>query len=137
MKAERYEMAGTEKTPAVLLDPVAGVLVISGCSVPENADGFYGPLLDSIERYAAHPASRTVARVSLSYFNSSTSKYLLDIFKAMEDIHLNGSSGVTVEWHHEADDLDMREAGEDYRSLLEVPVKLVADAEGTIRASGH
>jgi hypothetical protein len=125
MVTEPYEQAATEKTPAVRLDPAAGTLVIHGCSIPENADRFYGPLYDAVDRYALHPATRTVVEVDLQYFNSSTSKYLLDVFKRLEDLHAARTSTVVLEWRHAADDLDMKEAGEDYRALLEFPVKLV------------
>ena len=126
MFTEPYEQAATEKTPAVRLDPVAGTLHIQGCSIPENADRFYGPLYDAVDRYALHPAIRTVVEVDLKYFNSSTSKYLLDVFKRLEDLHAASASSVVLEWRHAADDLDMKEAGEDYRALLEFPVKLMA-----------
>jgi hypothetical protein len=125
MDSTPYEQVATEKTPAVRLDPAAGTLRIHGCSIPENADRFYGPLYDAVDRYALHPATRTVVEVDLQYFNSSTSKYLLDVFKRLEDLHATRTSSVVLEWRHAADDLDMKEAGEDYRALLEFPVKLV------------
>ena len=85
--AQAYESPGTAKTPRVVLDPAAGSLSFSGCSVPENADGFFSPILDRVEQYAERPAARTLVEVELSYFNSSTSKYLLDVFKVLEDLH--------------------------------------------------
>jgi hypothetical protein len=124
--ATAYESPATAKTPHVLLDPVAGSLSFSGCSVPENADGFFSPILDRVEQYAARPAARTQVLVELTYFNSSTSKYLLDVFKLLEDLHASGASRVSMDWYHPKGDLDMQEAGQDYRSLLEFPVKLVA-----------
>jgi hypothetical protein len=121
-----FEVQATGKTPLVRLDPNAGSLTISGCSIPENADGFFGPLFDRLEAYATNPASRTLISVHLSYFNSSSAKYLLDVFKRLEDLHATGSSQVRMEWLHADGDLDMREAGEDYRALLDFPVVLKA-----------
>lgn len=123
--AEPTVLAGTDKTPAVTLDPVNGLLTISGCSIPENADRFFSPLYDLVDGYALAPAARTTIRVSLSYFNSSSAKYLLDIFKRLEDPHASASTRVQLEWCHQAGDLDMLEAGNDFKSLLEFPVKLV------------
>ncbi|HNR54338.1 MAG TPA: DUF1987 domain-containing protein [Flavobacteriales bacterium] len=120
----RLELSPTEKTPAVSVDGPSGRFAISGCSIPENADRFYSPLQDLAERYAKAPAARTTLRIELSYFNSSSSKYLLDLMKLLADVHASGASSVTVEWWYAKDDLDMKEAGEDYRSLLDVPVKL-------------
>lgn len=118
------ELSPTDKTPAVTVDGARGLFTISGCSIPENADRFYGPIQDIAERYAQAPAPKTTLRVELTYFNSSSSKYLLDLMKHLADVHASGRSSVTVEWWHAKDDLDMKEAGEDYRSLLDLPVKL-------------
>ena len=119
------DIPATDHTPHVRIDTDAGTIAVAGCSVPENADGFFGPVQDQVERYAEKPARRTVVRVQLSYFNSSTSKYLLDIFKRLEDVHAAGTSRVQVQWVYEAGDLDMQEAGQDYRELLDLPVELV------------
>lgn len=122
---EPFELVATERTPSVLLEPVQGLLALTGCSIPENADRFYTPLHELLDRYGAAPATNTTVRVSLSYFNSSSSKYLLDLFRHLEDLHAAGSTRVTLEWHYDRGDLDMQEAGQDYRSLLEFPVRLV------------
>ena len=103
------------------------MLSISGCSIPENADRFYSPLYDLVSSYAEVAPAETIVHIRLSYFNSSTSKYLLDILKRLEDLHASGNSSVRMQWHHTAGDLDMQEAGEDYRGLVEFPVELVAD----------
>lgn len=120
------ELPGTDKTPTVSLDPKTGTISLTGCSIPENADRFFTPLYDVVERYATEPAQRTTVRVALTYFNSSSAKYLLDIFKRLEDLHASGRSRVQLEWCHAPGDLDMAEAGQDYRSLLEFPVKVMA-----------
>jgi hypothetical protein len=120
----QLELPATAKTPAVILRPDQGLLEITGCSIPENADRFYSPIQDHLERYALAPRPKTTFRVALTYFNSSTSKYLLDLMKRLEDLHAAGLSQVVLEWYYTRGDLDMKEAGEDYRSLLEFPVKL-------------
>ena len=120
------ELAPTDKTPAVTIDGARGYFGITGCSIPENADRFYSPLQDLAERYVLSPAPHTTLRIELIYFNSSTSKYLLDLMKVLADLHASGRSSVVLEWCYAKDDLDMKEAGEDYRSLLDLPVKLKA-----------
>ena len=122
---EGIRLAASDKTPGVVFDPVSGTWEISGCSIHENADRFFIPLIDQAEHYAKQPAKRTVIRIALSYFNSSTAKYLLDLLRALDEIHATGKGSVHLEWQFEEGDLDTMEAGEDYKGLLEMPVKLV------------
>jgi hypothetical protein len=123
--AAMLRIPATDKTPLVLLDPAQGAIEVRGVSVPENADRFYAALLQAVVAYGEAPARRTAVVVELAYFNSSTAKCLLDLFRQLEDLHATGRTSVAVEWRHAADDLDMEEAGQDYRELLEIPVKLV------------
>ncbi|MCU0319520.1 MAG: DUF1987 domain-containing protein [Flavobacteriales bacterium] len=123
---QRFELPATDHTPAIVLDPELGLMEISGRSIPENADRFFTPLHSVLEEYARAPRPTSVVRVHLSYFNSTSAKYLLDLFRQWEDLHASGASTVRMEWVHARNDADMVEAGEDFRSLLELPVKLVA-----------
>ncbi len=118
---------GTDRTPEMTLDPGSGSISLSGCSIPENADRFYSPLYDLVNSYCARAAKETTVHIRLTYFNSSSSKYLLDLLKCLEDLHAGGNSQVRMVWHHGKGDLDMQEAGEDYRSLVDFPVEVCED----------
>lgn len=120
-------LPATETTPEVRFNPDAADLSLRGCSIHENADRFYRPLIEQVQAYASRPAAHTKVSIRLDYFNSSSSKYLLDLLKVLEEIHRSGKSAVEVEWHFEGDDLDMEEAGRDYQELLELPFNLVSD----------
>jgi hypothetical protein len=122
---DMIDLPATDKTPAIRFVPKDGVLEISGCSIHENADRFFKPLLDNMEAYAAAPARQTSVRLALTYFNSSSAKYLLDVLKMLDEAHVRGTSQVLLTWEYEEGDLDMQEAGEDFIGLLEMPVKLV------------
>lgn len=122
---EPYVLSPTDKTPAVRFDTAAGTLEITGCSIHENADRFFKPLLDQVESYCAQPARKTVVRLGLTYFNSSSAKYVLDLLKLLDEVHMTGQGSVLLEWTYEEGDLDMQEAGQDYKALLEMPVKLI------------
>ena len=119
-----FRIEATDKTPMVEFDPQRGNLSIVGCSIHENAARFYEDLFTRVEAYTASPARRTEVRIALDYFNSSSAKYLLDILKRLDDLHATGASKVSLEWNCEEDDLDMQEAGNDFKSLLEMPVRV-------------
>jgi hypothetical protein len=63
--------------------------------------------------------------VQLEYFNTSSSKCILDVFKKLESIHKSGDKEVIINWYYEEDDEDMLEAGEDYESIIRVPFKMI------------
>lgn len=125
---EKFTLDGTPKTPTINFDLGTGVLEIKGRSIPENSIEFYKPLVDNLEKYGLSPKPTTTVNVQLEYFNTSSSKCILDVFKKLEGIHKGGSS-VTINWHYEEDDEDMLEAGEDYQAIISVPFKMVQVAE--------
>ena len=125
---EKISIEGTPETPTINFDVAKGFLEIKGRSIPENSIEFYKPLVDWLEKYAANPQSATNVNIQLEYFNTSSSKCILDVFKKLEAIN-KGGSAVVINWHYEEDDEDMLEAGEDYQAIINVPFKMVQVAE--------
>jgi hypothetical protein len=115
---------GTSKTPSIRFDAEQGVVEMKGRSIPENSTEFFKPLVDWLDRYADNPAKNTVVNIHLEYFNTSSSKCILDIFKKLEAIH-KAKNSVMIHWYYEEDDEDMLEAGEDYESIIRIPFKLI------------
>jgi len=121
----------TPNTPYVHLDADTGKMEIKGRSVPENPLEFYTPLNEWLERFSTQAAERVVRMdVSLEYFNTSSSKCLLDVFKKMAAIHRLGAA-VEINWWCEEFDDDMIEAGKDYQDLLNLPfnIKIISEDE--------
>jgi len=114
----------TLKTPFVKFDSDKGVVEIKGRSIPENSIEFYKPLIDWLDKYADQPSGRTSVNIKLEYFNTSSSKCILDIFRKLELIHKKGNE-VEINWYYEEDDEDMFEAGEDYQSIINIPFKMI------------
>jgi hypothetical protein len=117
-------IAGNPKTPTINFDYSSGIFEISGRSIPENSIEFYKPVIDWLEDYSLSPQKITLLKVKLEYFNSSSSKCLLDVFKKLDAIYLKNNE-VFIEWYFEEDDEDMVEAGEDYASIIQVPFKVL------------
>ena len=115
---------GTAKTPEILFDADNGILRIKGRSIPENSIKFYKPIMDWLDQYSKNPNASTTIYIELEYFNTSSSKCILDIFKKLERIH-NNNTEVAISWYYEPDDEDMLEAGEDYQSLIDIPFQMV------------
>ena len=121
---EPIYIEGTTKSPTVKFDSQAGIMEIKGRSIPENSIEFYKPLVDWLDTYGQDAKDLTQVNIQLEYFNTSSSKCILDIFKKLEAIH-KGNHEVIINWYYEEDDEDMLEAGEDYESIIRVPFKMI------------
>ncbi len=113
---EILNLEGTEDTPKIILDKKNGIFEISGRSLPEDSAEFYRPVLEWLEAYAADPNPSTDFTLKLEYFNTSSSKLILDVLSALEDI-----KGMKIMWYFHEDDEDMEEAGEEFSELVEIP----------------
>lgn len=125
---EPLNIESTPKTPSIKFLEEEGVVEIKGRSIPENSIEFYKPLVDWLEDYAKNPLNKTVVNIQLEYFNTSSSKCILDVFKKLETIH-KSKHDVVINWYYEEDDEDMLEAGEDYESIIRVPFKMIEIVE--------
>ncbi len=120
---DTINLEGSPKTPTVNFDAATGVIEIKGRSIPENSVEFYKPLVDWLDEYANNPHDDTQVNIQLEYFNTSSSKCILDVFKKLEVVKANKE--VVINWYYEEDDEDMLEAGEDYQSILKLPFKMI------------
>jgi len=118
---EEINLKGTQKTPEVRFSVSEGKLELKGRSIPENSLDFYKPLIQWLDEYSTDPKPETNFHIQLEYFNTSSSKCLLDLFKRMENMR----GKVTIHWYYEQDDEDMLEAGEDYEAIINVPFKMI------------
>ena len=119
---EKYYLEATKMTPEVVLDPQNKVFSISGSSRPENPMQFYKPIFDWITEYIENSNDRFTFEVKMSYFNTSTSKILLDLFELFE--RLAEEKDIHVIWYHESDDDEMQEAGEELLDLVELSYEI-------------
>ena len=120
-----FKAQGTDDTPEVVLDPTTGKFKITGKSFSEDVAGFFEPILDWLEGYAKTPAQKTEVELKLVYFNSASSKLLLDILLKLEEMVSNGHD-VLVKWHYAEDDEDMQDAGEEYADIVDVPFEHIS-----------
>ncbi|OFY90237.1 MAG: nuclear pore complex subunit [Bacteroidetes bacterium RIFCSPLOWO2_12_FULL_31_6] len=122
------KIEGSPKTPTIEFNSEKGYLLVRGRSIPENSIEFYKSLIEALEAYNTNSQPNTKVDVQLEYFNTSSSKCILDVFKKLEAINA-GSSNVVINWYYEEDDEDMLEAGEDYQAIINVPFKMIEVGE--------
>lgn len=115
-----YIVEATRDTPGVILDPANNKFEMNGKSLPEDVSAFYDPILDWVGGYAESPNEKTTFEMKMNYFNTASSKMLLDLLFALEEMAEEGNA-VQIHWHYKENDEDMKEAGEEYEDIVEIP----------------
>jgi hypothetical protein len=116
-------LQATAKTPSIDFNPDQGMLEIRGRSNPEDSRVFYKPLIAWCEEYAHNPREKTVVDVQLEYFDTSSSKGLLDLIKRLKTIK-ELHKDVEVIWHYDSDDEDILEAGENFEDITGITFRM-------------
>jgi SiaC family regulatory phosphoprotein len=116
---ENFYLEETSKTPKLSFDQRTGKFLMSGRSIPENSIEFYRPLFEWLDDYVKIPSNKTIFDIKLEYFNTSSSKCLVEIFRRLERIT---PSDVVINWFYEEDDEDMQESGEDFKEIIDIPI---------------
>jgi len=117
---EALRISPTDDCPEVVLDKAGNEFMIAGKSLPEDVVDFYQPVLDWLNEYAKDPNPATEFVFKLIYFNTASSKLIMDILMIFEAMVEEGHE-VTVRWLSLSSDEDMQEAGQEYEEMMEVP----------------
>lgn len=120
---EVINIAATDETPKVILDTQNKVFEFSGKSLPEDVTTFYNPILDWLEAFGLEPSNPSKFVFKMDYFNTASSKLILDILMKLEEIHEEHNC-IAVEWYFREDDEDMEEAGEEYKDIVDIPFEI-------------
>ena len=134
MSMEKLSIEPTLNSPGILMDPEQKLCSFSGESRPENVRNFYMPVLEWLKGYAEELSSADgggngdglTVEVSFEYFNSTSAKYILDVFKVFGSIREAGTP-VSVRWHYESDDEDMYEVGAEMSLMSGLDFELVEE----------
>ena len=121
---ESLHTKDTYDCPQISLDQENNIFEIAGRSLPEDVYAFYEPVINWISEYAENPNPETIFDFKFIYFNTASSKIILDILTLLEEMIENGHK-VRVRWYYISDDEDMEEAGEEYSEMVDVPFELI------------
>lgn len=122
-----FILHATSSSPEIYLSPDEKKFVISGRSAPEDVRSVYYPVLEWIDKFVTEVSVKSpfnhknplLFKFDFEYFNSSSAKFLYDIIYRLKEL-MNTGVPVEIEWHHDPEDTDLRDAGEDLAILLEI-----------------
>jgi len=115
---------GTFYIPNVHLDAETGHCQLEGESYLENTWEFYGKLLDWLKAFSR---SRKPIQFDfkLSYFNTSSSKGILQLLMFLEEYKEDGGE-VIVNWYYPSHDEDLKEEAEDFMVDTNLKINMYA-----------
>lgn len=118
--AKDIYIESTYKTPEILFKTEEGFLSIKGKSIIEDVEFFYKPILSSIYEYINNPNEKSFVVIDLEYFNTPTSKVLMDMF-----IKLKKLKNLNVKWYCDSEDDDMYFTIKDFRTIVEIDIEII------------
>jgi len=116
--SENLIILPTEDTPRVVFDIENKIFSISERSLPENAIGFYEPLLMWLNNYYNNPLELTMFEFKLEYFNTASAKQIAKILLVLENI--GKKKNVVVNWYYKKEDADMLSSGTRFSKLIDL-----------------
>lgn len=119
-----FEIAATKSTPLVTYSPRNSNLLIQGRSFPENAKQFYEPLIVWIQESKQYLPKQFVVTINLEYYNTSSSKFLMELFRLLARLRKELQAQISVCWQYTTHDIDMCDAGKEYMQFVDVPFEL-------------
>lgn len=110
--------------PWVKFDASTGICEIGGESYMEETFKFYSPLLDWIKHYINEMGKPLTLNISLTYFNTNSSRLILDIFDTVKKNKDQGKQ-IIVNWFYDPADTDMIDEIEDFEMETGLDINLV------------
>lgn len=134
-----FKIKAEHNKPEIILSPEENIFSISGKSAPEDVRELFYPVIDWLTAFAGEINTNSpytddkplLFRVDLAYFNSSSAKFLYDIFSILKDIK-EKEIPVVVEWYFDEEDTDLQEAGEDMALLSGLEFKYCAKIDPAV-----
>lgn len=103
----------TISTPEIIFDSEKNYISMYGESFPENVAKFYEPFMTLLSNYLKTDFGKLTLDCGLVYFNSSTSKLLLNVFSMLSDSTKSGNE-IVVNWICNKDNENIIECGEEF-----------------------
>jgi hypothetical protein len=125
---EDFIIAGSRDiyfSPSVNLNAATGKCCISGESYLEEPYEFYKKIAAWFSDYAKAGGQNIVLDLKFNYFNTSSSRALLEMLRVLRDIQHSGID-VTVNWYYpNPDDDEILMEGEDFREECGLEINMI------------
>ncbi|MCK5029249.1 MAG: DUF1987 domain-containing protein [Bacteroidales bacterium] len=129
---ENLFIESTEYSPKILFDVKNRKFELIGISRPEDVIAFYESVLYKIEKYVKKTIENNNdlenftfnLKFDLTYMNSASSKYILQILDHFKQLYLK-EANIIIEWLYDDVDDQIFEDGEDLSDVIKIPFNLI------------
>ncbi len=111
------EFRKTDKTPEIIFNPEKSTISIEGKCVPENAREFFTDVFNALEEFAKQSNGLTLD-INLDYFNTSSSKKILDLLFEIRNKDKYNFNSTRIIWRYFEDDNEMLESGQMFEEII-------------------
>ena len=110
----------TASTLEVDFNPKQGLLRLKGESYPEDAMKFFAPIQHWLNEYLGkmEPGASVMVDLDIIYFNSSSSKALMNMFDTFDEASRKGIE-LGIIWRHHKENEVAQECGEEFGEDLD------------------
>jgi hypothetical protein len=127
---ESLKIAKKDTTPELSFDIEEMLFSMEGECRPENVLTYFEPILRWLDGFIDELQSNSTQKkldfhFKLEYYNSSSAKFIFQIFKRFKKIEANNIE-VTMYWFYDVLDEDLLESGEEYEKILDLNFKYIA-----------
>jgi hypothetical protein len=128
-----YYVEETEFTPEISFNLDTKKFTFKGVSRPEDVFKYYLPTIAWLKKFDEEAQIHTNTKYEipninvefhLSYFNSASSKMILQIIELMKRIQNNGII-FSIDWYYDACDEQMYDDGVDLSETIEMPFNFI------------
>lgn len=127
---EVLKIEPTNRTLEVVIDFKNEKMVFKGESRPENSQEFFEPIVDFLNEALNNISKNSDYNFDvvfhLDYFNSTSSKYIIEIFKLLKSLSELNNVKMNTKWLSSDVDEDSLESGKDFSEWTGLKVQFVS-----------
>ncbi len=109
--------------PVVDFNAETGICEIKGESYLEETDDFYSPLIKWLKAFTSDKKKPMIFNFKLTYYNTSSSKKILEILKLLK-AYIQQGGDVVINWFYDENDTDTIEDAEDFMLITGLKINL-------------
>ncbi|MBN1180745.1 MAG: DUF1987 domain-containing protein [Bacteroidales bacterium] len=121
----------TKFCPKVCFSANEKIFEIIGFSLPENVADMYMPVIEWLNVFEEQAKVNNALRegpykmiFKLSYFNSASLRFIVDIIKKINTIYQIGVN-ICIEWYYDDGDTQIKESGNELGELVTIPFHVI------------